>query len=124
MRKTNNTKGNRAAKVVKKKPGARLRPKPPYPKIVCKAPDDPSKVTVLDNYLLKIKFYDGLEGFVFMNKSMDGVGGYSVLKDPKKFRKVFIKYGAVSWPGNIDLNPDRMREEIEKHGIWVIDSVC
>lgn len=91
-----------------------------YPKIVCKSPVDPLKVAVLGNYLLKIKFYDGLVGFVFMNNCMNSAGGYSILKDLKVFSKVRIKQGVVAWPGNIDLNPHKMREEIEKHGIWVL----
>jgi hypothetical protein len=55
-----------------------------------------------------------------MNNCMTSGSGYGVLKDPELFRKVCIKQGVVAWPGNIDLNPHRMREEIEKHGIWVL----
>jgi hypothetical protein len=33
---------------------------------------------------------------------------------------VFLDLGAVSWPGEIDLAPDAMHDEIEAHGEWVL----
>jgi hypothetical protein len=34
------------------------------------------------------------------------------------FAQVSIEMGATTWPGEIDLAPDAMREEIKKHGEW------
>jgi hypothetical protein len=38
------------------------------------------------------------------------------LNDPTNFRQVFVDHGAVAWPGQIDLAPDAMYQEINAHG--------
>ncbi|MBF0141418.1 MAG: hypothetical protein HQL74_14200 [Magnetococcales bacterium] len=34
--------------------------------------------------------------------------------------KVTIDYGAVTWPGEIDLAPDALHDEIEQNGEWIL----
>ena len=38
--------------------------------------------------------------------------------DPDIFGMVFLEYGAVTWPGEIDLAPDAMYDAIKTTGIW------
>jgi hypothetical protein len=40
-------------------------------------------------------------------------------RDPVLFAQAYVEYGAVIWPGEIDLAPDAMYDEIKKHGRWV-----
>jgi hypothetical protein len=35
--------------------------------------------------------------------------------------QVSIDHGAVTWPGDIDLAPDAMYDEIKARGIWVVE---
>jgi hypothetical protein len=39
---------------------------------------------------------------------------FAALRDETVFRQVFLEYGAMTWPGEIDLAPDAMHEEIKK----------
>jgi hypothetical protein len=42
------------------------------------------------------------------------------LADPAVFSQAYIQYGAVVWPGELDLAPDSMYAEIKKSGEWVL----
>lgn len=69
---------------------------------------------------LKVTFEDGLEGIVrFKPSHLTGV--FAALEDEAYFRQAFIKYGAVTWPGDLDIAPDAMHDEIQKHGEWILD---
>ena len=62
---------------------------------------------------------DGLIGEVrFAPEHLTGV--FEPLKDPDYFRKVYIDHGVVEWPGQIDLAPDAMYNEIKANGVWVL----
>lgn len=45
-------------------------------------------------------------------------GVFAPLKDPGYLRQVYVDHGAVAWPGQIDLAPDAMYQEIKAHGVW------
>ena len=78
------------------------------------------KVEPQQHLLLKVTFEDGLEGIVRFNPShLTGV--FEALKDESYFKQVCIKYGAVTWPGDLDLAPDAMHKEIKDHGEWVLE---
>jgi hypothetical protein len=47
-------------------------------------------------------------------------GVFAALADHALFAQVRVEYGAVTWPGEIDLAPDAMYAEIKKAGIWVL----
>jgi hypothetical protein len=47
-----------------------------------------------------------------------GAGVFASLRDPAVFNQVFVESGAVTWPGDIDLAPDAMHQEIKKNGEW------
>lgn len=75
-------------------------------------------VTVSSNLTLKIKFSDGTVGRAIF-KIEDLTGVFEPLKDPNFFAKAFIDHGVITWPGEIDIAPDAMYQEIKKTGEWV-----
>jgi len=69
---------------------------------------------------LAVRFRDGLTGeVVFKESHLSGV--FEPLKDPAFFASVSCADGFVEWPGEIDLAPDAMYEEISDHGTWILD---
>ncbi len=49
-------------------------------------------------------------------------GVFARLADPARFAEAQVQYGAVAWPGELDLAPDAMYAEIQKTGEWVLPS--
>jgi uncharacterized protein DUF2442 len=92
------------------------------PRIVCTAPWRLKKVTPLSNYKLNVEFIDGTHGSVEMSHRIlsDKSGVFGKLKDIKLFNQVYLEYGVVTWPGEIDLAPDAMYDEIKNHGEWIL----
>ena len=62
-------------------------------------------------HCLFVRFKDGLAGRVRLRRE-ELTGALAPLADMQFFEKVFIDYGAVAWPGEIDLAPDAMYAEI------------
>jgi hypothetical protein len=56
---------------------------------------------------LFVQFKDGLTGRVRLRRE-ELTGALAPLRDAQFFERVFIDYGAVAWPGEIDLAPDAM----------------
>jgi len=79
-----------------------------------------AEVTAYPGFRLKVRFLDGLQGWVEMNELIhsQSAGVFSALADPNVFDRVFVEYGAVTWPGEIDLAPDAMYDAIKTTGIW------
>ena len=74
-------------------------------------------VQPLDHLHLNVKFRDGLKGKVIFKEShLSGV--FEALKNPTLFSRVNCEHGFVEWPGDIDLAPDAMYEEVKKNGVW------
>lgn len=68
---------------------------------------------------IRVKFADGLEGKVrFKPSHLTGV--FEALKDKEYFKKVYVEHGVVTWPGELDIAPDAMHDEIKKNGEWVL----
>jgi hypothetical protein len=68
---------------------------------------------------LAVRFLDGTEGAVrFEPSHLSGV--FEALKDPAVFRQARVEFGAVTWPGEVDLAPDAMYREIKRSGEWVL----
>ena len=90
--------------------------------IVPTAPWRVCKVKSFQDYRLYVQFMDGLEGFVDLYRLIhsDHAGVFKVLRNKSLFDQVFIDYGAVTWPGELDLAPDAMHDAIQKHGKWVL----
>jgi hypothetical protein len=47
-------------------------------------------------------------------------GVFSDLKDPHNFRQVMVVDGVVTWPGERDLAPDALYQQLKKQGTWVL----
>ena len=72
-----------------------------------------------DYLILSVKFTDGLCGQVkFAPSHLQGV--FAPLKNPDFFNRVFINDGVVTWPGELDLAPDAMYDEIKQNGQWIL----
>jgi hypothetical protein len=63
------------------------------------------------DYRLFVRFEDGLTGRVQLHRE-ELTGALAPLRDIKFFEQVFIDSGAVAWPGEIDLAPDTMYDQI------------
>jgi hypothetical protein len=80
---------------------------------------DVIEVKAVGELELLVRFADGVSGLVhFLPSHLYGV--FEPLKDPSVFAQVRCDNGFVSWPGDIDLAPDAMHEEIQKNGRWAL----
>ncbi|MCL2829363.1 MAG: DUF2442 domain-containing protein [Betaproteobacteria bacterium] len=79
-------------------------------------------VETLPGFRLHVRFVDGSEGIADLAALVHSpeAGVFSALADPDFFAQARIEYGAVTWPGNVDLAPDAMYAEIRKTGTWVL----
>jgi hypothetical protein len=77
----------------------------------------------LPGYCLTVKFVDGTTGEVDLSRLVLGhnAGIFAQLRDPVVFARAYVEYGVVVWPGEIDLAPDAMYDEIKKHGRWILE---
>lgn len=93
------------------------------PEITCNPYWRIKQVRPLENYKLEVEFIDGLCGFVEMkNRIMsDKAGVFKALRDINVFNQVYVMYGTVTWPGEIDIAPDAMHKEIVEHGKWILN---
>ena len=92
------------------------------PPIICNHPDDVAEVKALDDFRLRVRFHDGVEGYVNITRLIHSAraGVFAQLADPARFAEAQVEYGAVTWPGEIDLAPDVMYAEIKKTGEWTL----
>lgn len=80
------------------------------------------KVRPLRGYRLKVLFLDGTKGEVDASKLIMSkeAGVFAALRDSSLFNKVYVEYGAVTWPGEIDLAPDAMYQSIKHQGKCIL----
>ena len=78
---------------------------------------------VLQGYRLAVRFVDGTEGEVDASRLVlgDDPGVFAALRDPAVFAQAHVVLGAVTWPGDIDLAPDAMYDEIRANGRWDVE---
>ena len=93
--------------------GGKIRPSMPW-RIVTVAP--------MDDYKLRVRFADGLEGEVHMAPLLTSseVGVFAPLRNQAFFSKVGLSWGAVTWPGDLDLAPDAMYDDIKSKGVCIV----
>ena len=94
-----------------------------YPPIVPRAPWRVAEVEALPGWRLRVRHNDGVAGTVDMSAMVhsSGAGIFAVLRDVELFNQVFLDFGAVAWPGELDLAPDAMHDEIAAHGEWILN---
>lgn len=73
-------------------------------------------VEAMPGFRLHVRFVDGTEGTVDLKTLVQspGAGVFAALADSSLFAQAYVEYGAVTWPGEIDLAPDAMYAEIRK----------
>ena len=81
-----------------------------------------TSVEALPGLRLKVAFADGLTGTVDLSGMVHSprAGVFAALADPAFFAQVRLDYGAVTWPGELDLAPDAMHTAIQARGEWVL----
>lgn len=84
------------------------------------APWHVAEVRVLTDYTLAVRFVDGTQGQVDLSRLVvsPNAGIFAPLRDPALFAKAAVEHGVVTWPGELDLAPDAMYDEIRAHGRW------
>jgi hypothetical protein len=77
-------------------------------------------VEALSGFRLKVTFADGLTGTADLSRLVQSpqAGVFAALRDPSIFAQVRLEYGAVTWPGELDLAPDAMHAGILANGEW------
>ena len=89
------------------------------------APRSPWRVTAVEalpGFRLQVEFTDGLKGLVDLSGLVHSpkAGVFAALADPLLFAQVQLDYGAVTWPGELDLAPDAMYAAIQEHKVWAL----
>lgn len=78
---------------------------------------------ILSDFKIAVSFADGTQGIVDLapRLSQGPIGdGFDPLCDSQVFAKAYLEYGALTWPGGIDLAPDAMYERICQSGTSVV----
>ncbi len=79
---------------------------------------DIAEVEVLADQQLRLTYFDGLVGDVsFADERWDGV--LAPLADPAFFAQVFVnpETGTLTWPGDLDLAPEPLREAARQNPV-------
>ena len=76
-----------------------------------------AKIEKLDGHKLRIRFSDG-SGGVHDFTTMVGETGPMVepLRDQTYFARVFLEFGAPTWPNGYDIAPEWLRREMAAAG--------
>lgn len=85
------------------------------------APWSVTAVQPLADFRLEVKFADGTQGIVDMVHFLTReCGVFKPLREVALFNQAHVDNGAVTWPGELDLAPDRMHEELSKADVYVV----
>lgn len=65
-------------------------------------------VKVLEVHRLRIRFQDGVEGEIDLDRLVRWEGVFEPLRDPARFAEVRVnpELGTICWPNGADLDPD------------------
>lgn len=76
-------------------------------------------VTVLEHWILRVSFSDGVTGDVDLSGLKDAGPYWEPLRDPERFAKVFVdpRSRTVAWPGDVDIAPEALYEEAKKNRV-------
>jgi hypothetical protein len=79
-----------------------------------------SKVTSLESlggFRLRVKFNGGSEGTHDFSAMVKEPGSaIEPLRDEGYFARVFLEFGAPTWPNGFDISPEWLRREMEAAG--------
>jgi hypothetical protein len=75
------------------------------------------EISAIHPYRLKVRFSDGASGIHDYSALVNETGPIiEPLRDPDYFARVFLDYGAPTWPNSFDMSPDWLRMEMEAAG--------
>jgi hypothetical protein len=75
-------------------------------------------VEVLAPHVLRVTFRDGFSAVHdFARFKNERANAAAPLAEPDYFARVFLDYGALTWPNGYDMCPDALRMEIEREGV-------
>jgi hypothetical protein len=76
-----------------------------------------TKLERLGGYRLRLQFNDGSEGVHDFAALATEPGAMLVpLRDPAYFARVFLEFGALTWPNGFDVAPEWLRREMAAAG--------
>jgi hypothetical protein len=75
------------------------------------------KLQKLGGFLLHVRFSDGSEGTHDFASMVNEPGPMlAPLRDEAYFARVFLEFGAPTWPNGFDIAPEWLRREMESAG--------
>lgn len=76
----------------------------------------------LPDYRIAVEFVDGVSGIVDLHLRVksERAGVFSALADVTLFQQLYVQWGTVTWPNELDLAPDAMYDEIKRNGVWIL----
>lgn len=89
------------------------------PALQSKAPWRVVSMEMLADNAMRVRFVDGVEGVVRFGPNFYR-GVFAHLIDADRFAEARVEMGAVTWPGELDLAPDRMHDDIVAKGECVL----
>ena len=83
------------------------------------------KLQRLGDYRLKLWFSDGLAGeWDFSELARRGSPLTRAFEDPAYFDRVFLEYGALTWPNGYDWSPEALHRDMAEAGALKAESVA
>ena len=71
----------------------------------------------LEGFRLRVRFNDGSEGVHDFAGLVQESGAMLVpLRDERYFARVFLEFGALTWPNGFDIAPEWLRREMAAAG--------
>ena len=89
------------------------------PSLVSGSPWRVVDMRIVEDRAMRVRFLDGVEGTVRFGPTFFR-GVFAHLIDPTEFAQAAVEMGAVTWPGELDLAPDRMHDDILREGTCVL----
>ena len=76
-----------------------------------------TKIEKLGDFRLRVRFTDGSEGVRDFSAMVAEPGPMlEPLRDEAYFNRVFLEFGAPTWPNGFDIAPEWLRREMETAG--------
>lgn len=83
------------------------------------------KLERLGDYRLKLWFSDGRAGeWDFSNLARRDTPLTAAFQDPAYFARVFLEFGAPTWPNGYDWSPESLHRDMEKAGALKVESAA
>lgn len=83
------------------------------------------KLKRLGGYRLKLWFSDGLAGeWDFSDLARRNSDLTAAFKDPAYFARVFLEFGALTWPIGYDWSPEALHRDMDAAGALKVESAA